>query len=528
MKKLAFAFAAFAALVSCQKETTHTGETVELSFRVSREVPGANTKAALDGTNVVFEAGDALSVFDGTSNNKFQTVEGGTDALFTGTAADEASYLVVSPYSDSYEKTSASVFKYVIPDVQTAVPGGVDPKALISAGIGIPGGTVTLYNAVSLVQVVVPAGLSVKAIQVAGGKGQTIAIAGEFSFNADNKAIAIPDVSKTVTVITLVPAEGDDYIAPGTYYIAVRPKTTYDAGFSMAYVNASNQLCKRTTATALDIVRGHIVPLGTLDEVNYVPVTGKATLRYAGDAPQFTGRAKVLAGGSGSVSETDNVIRKIVFKAHTMYSQAYKTDANLISNGPNSDVQIHAYLSGDVLYVCTEAPIITLYSTSNNLFRDFAALEEVEFNDVDTQASTSFEWMFRNDTKLKRVDFGNADFSKVNNYSFMFALCGNLEYVNLGSTGTSPSSNMTKMFTQTVKMKHLYLGSNFALGATTTEMFNSTGMTTSAEAGDDVTKKCQLYCSQDMYDSVKDDWDDDLSVYYRTYFNKHRFVFHAL
>ena len=167
MKKLAFAFAAFAALVSCQKETTHTGETVELSFRVSREVPGANTKAALDGTNVVFEAGDALSVFDGTSNNKFQTVEGGTDALFTGTAADEASYLVVSPYSDSYEKTSASVFKYVIPDVQTAVPGGVDPKALISAGIGIPGGTVTLYNAVSLVQVVVPAGLSVKAIQVA-------------------------------------------------------------------------------------------------------------------------------------------------------------------------------------------------------------------------------------------------------------------------------------------------------------------------------------------------------------------------
>lgn len=72
MKKIAFVLAAVTAFVSCQKENIHTGETVQLSFRANREVPGADTKVALKGTDVVFVAGDALSVFDGSSNNKWE------------------------------------------------------------------------------------------------------------------------------------------------------------------------------------------------------------------------------------------------------------------------------------------------------------------------------------------------------------------------------------------------------------------------------------------------------------------------
>ncbi len=521
MKKIAIVIAALAAVVSCQKaETVYTGETVQLSFRVSREAQASNTKAVLSGTSVVFEDDDKLSVFDGTSNNLFQTTKGGDEALFTGTAADVAAYLVVSPYNDSYVQMSASVLKYTIPEVQTATPGGVDPNALICAGLATPGSPVTLYNAISLVQVEVPAGLEVKNIQIAGGKGQTIAIAGEFSFNADTKAIAIPDVSKTTTVVTLVPKEGDAYIAPGTYYVAVRPKTTYDAGFTMAYVNASNQLCKRTTATALDIQRGHIVPLGTLNTSDYAAVTGTATLRYYGDAPQFTGRIKVLAGGSGTATATDNVIRKVVFKAHSLYSQAYKTDANLVSNGPASTVQIHAYLSGDVIYVCTEAPVITLYNASNNLFRDFAALEEVEANDIDSQASANFEYMFRNDAKLKKVVFGNADFSKVTNFSYMFYVgaSSSLEYVDMGGTATTSATTMQAMFNNDQNLKYLNLGPNFTLAATHTNMFLDTARQTSIDAAGDDAKKCQLYASQAFYDAVRAN---------EATFNPARFLFHA-
>lgn len=521
MKKIAFVIAAVTAFVSCQKENIHTGETVQLSFRANLEVPGPDTKVALKGTDVVFVAGDALSVFDGSSNNKFQTEEGGSNALFQGTAANVASYLVVSPYSDSHKQISPSVVKFTIPDVQTATIDGVDPNALISAGLATPDGNVTLYNTVGLVQVVVPDGLKVKSIQVAGGKGQTIAIAGEFSFNADTKTFAIPDVSKTVSVITLVPAEGDEYIAPGTYYIAVRPKTNYDAGFSMAYVNESNQLCKRTTAKALDIVRSHIVPLGSLDTSNYPAVTGTAVLRTSGDEVQFTGRVKKIAGGTGKANNDDSTIKKIVFKAHTLYSQTYKTDAALLSSGLGT-VEIHGYLVGNVLYVCTEASTFTLQKISGDLFRQFVELEEVIFSDVTTQDETSFSYMFRNDAKLRKVDFGNADFSKVKDFSYMFYVGekNSLEYIDFGETATSAATTMQAMFNNSQNLKHLYLGTNFSLAPTVLNMFLNTGMQTSIDAAGDDKKKCQLYCSQSTYNAIK--------AASNTQFNGARFLLHAL
>lgn len=521
MKKYIFAIAAIAALmVSCTKEN-NPGQDGKLSFRVSREAVG--TKAELSGTNVVFSAGDKVSVFDGTSNNQFTTTTGGSTANFSGNAADVDSYVILSPYDENASLTSASVVRITIPVVQTATPGGVDPKALISAGFATGTGSVQLKNAIGLVKVVVPDGLEVKDIQIAGGKGQNIAICGTFDFNVDNMSLTVV-TGQTSTVVTLVPQDGDTYIAPGTYYVAVRPKTTYDNGFTMAYVNATNQLCKRTTATALDIVRSHIVPLGTLDTVNYPAVVGRATLRYAGDAPQFTGLIKQLAGGDGVANTTDTKIKKIVFRAHSLYSQAYKGGGNVISNTPNTDVLIHAWIDGTTAYVYTEAPIITLYSTSNNLFRDFGALEEVTFNDVNAMANTTFEYMFRNCNSLKKVDFGDADFSNVLYYTNMFFNLPALEYIDFGQTSVNASANTTLMMYNVRNLKTLKLGPNFTLPATVNRMFDATAIQTSIDAGEDVSKKCQLYCSQAFYDSVKDDYDDATAAYSNTYFNKHRFV----
>lgn len=532
MKKLFIAIAclAAAATVSCKKEfnpdSVPAGNALTLS--VSREVPGAATKAALDGNNVVFQAGDAVGVMSGSENAEFTTATGGATASFSGTASDDAEqYVVLSPYDENATLQSASVVRITIPEVQTATPGGVDPKALISAGIALKGASsVKLFNAVGLVEVIVPDGLEVKNIQVAGGKGQTIAICGQFDFNANEESLALGVVSgKTSTVVTLVPAEGDEFIAPGTYYVAVRPKTTYDAGFTMAYVNGSNQLCKRATATALDIVRSHIVPLGTLNTSNYPAITGRATLRYADAEPQFTGRIKKLAGGSGGFTDTDNVVKKIVFKAHSLYSQAYKGNDNVIQNGPNSDVQIHAWVDGDTAYVCTEAPVITLYSTSGNLFRDFAALEEVSFNDVNTMANASFEYMFRNCTNLKSVDFGNADFSNVTSYGWMFANAQKLERVSFGETATTSATTMQSMFSQVFNLRYLYLGKNFTLPANISNIFNGTAsVTTTIQDEEGHGLQCKLHASQALWDALNTDLNGD-GVNTATGFNKNRFYF---
>ena len=517
MKKISIVIAALAAVVSCQKaETVYTGETVQLSFRVSREAQASNTKAVLSGTSVVFEDNDKLSVFDGTSNNLFQTTNGGNEALFTGSAADVENYLIASPYNEDYVQQSASVLRFSIPEYQTATPGSADPKALVSVGKATKGNSVTLYNAVALVEIVVPGGLDVKQIQVAGAKGATVGICGEFTFNANEKTLSPVSMKN---VIYLNPKEGDDLIAPGTYYVAVRPKPDYDNGFAVAYVNGSGQLCKRATSTTLIIERGHIKPLGELNTTDYPATTGLAVLRTGGDEVQFTGRIKKLAGGSGTANETDSKVRKIVFKSRTMYPQAYKTSANLVSSGAGT-VEIHAWVDGDVVYVCTEGSKFTLQVASGNLFRDFAALEEVEFDNVDTQNNASFEYMFRNDAKLKKVTFANADFSKVANFSYMFYVGGSssLEYVDMGGTATTAATTMQAMFNNDQKLKYLNLGPNFTLAATHTNMFLDTARQTSIDAAGDDAKKCQLYASQAFYDDVRAN---------EATFNPARFLFHA-
>lgn len=520
--KFAIACLCFAAMVSCQKENM-VQTAGRLSFKVTTEVPGSESKAALSGTSVVFNAGDAISVFDGVSNNKFTTADGGATALFSGSAAEAERYVLVSPYNESVT-VKGSVITYEIPDVQTATPDGVDPKALISGALLYKGNEVELFNAVGLVKVEVPAGLQVRNIQVAGGYGQNTAVAGTFEFNPDTKNIGIPDVNNTTTVITLVPQDGEEFIAEGTYYVAIRPKTTYDGGFTVAYVNELNQLCKRQTRNAADIKRSHILPLGTLNTTDFTAVTGTATLRYAGEAPQFTGGIKKMAGGSGSPTEVDNSIKKIVFKAHTLYSQAYKIGANVMSNGPASTIEIHAYIKGDVVYVCTEAPYITLHATSGNLFRDFAALETVEFNDVNAQPGTSFTYMFRNDQNLLSVDFGNADFSNVTDMSYMF-VTNKLERVSFGKTSTAKVTTMQSMFSQSLNLRYLYLGPNFTLAPNVTGMFNGTASnTTQQKDAEGHGLQCKLHASQAVWDALCTDLNAD-GVNAVTLFNKNRFFF---
>lgn len=536
MKKyfILFAGLAAAAMVSCTKEigSEIAPSAKTLTISVSREVPGQESKVAIDGTNLVFEADDAISVLSGSENAMFTTAAGGANASFSGSASDADQYLVLSPYDANATLASPSVVNYTIPSVQVATPGGVDPKALVSAGIFRPGDTsVMLYNAFGLLKLEVPAGVTVKQVQIGGGRGATIGICGDYRFNANTQVVEPVAMS---SIITLVPAEGEDVIAPGTYYVAVRPKPDFE-GLVVAYLNGENVLCKRSTQQGAPMVyinRSHVLPLGEIDS-NYIPVTGRATLRYAEATPQFTGLLKQLAGGTGAFADKDYTIKKIVVRAHTLYSQVYKGSvkvngqdvANVISNGPNSDIQIHAWIEGDTAYICTEAPVISFYNNSSNLFRDFDALEEVSFNDVNTMPSTSFEYMFRNCTNLKSVDFGNADFSQVTSYGWMFANAQNLERVNFGETATTSAGTMQSMFSQAFRLKYLYLGKNFTLASTVNNIFNGTASVTTTELDEEGHgMQCKLFASQDLWDALNVDLNAD-GVNVTTGFNKNRFYF---
>ena len=503
--KSLFALACAASMFSCMKEDMlETTPRVSLTFNVTNEESAS--KAVLNANAVEFQAGEQIGVWDGSDMNRFVTEAGGAHASFSGTAASAASYILVSPYSENYS-VNGSVVTYSIPEIQVATPGSADPNALVSMAKVIgTSGEVNLYNCVGLIKVVVPDGLVVKEIQVGGGKGTTVGICGTFTFNTnENTVMSYVDMR---TSITLVPQPGQNVIAPGTYYIAVRPNT-YGAGLALAYVNADNQLCKRTTEKSVEIARNHILPVGTLNTTNFTPNTGTAVLRTSGDEIQFTGRVKKIAGGSGTATEENTTIEHAVIKAHSLFDGNFNTGNNTVSSN-KGNTNIFAYIKGNTLYVCTEASKIQLQAASNTLFRDFTQLKTVTFNNVDTEASTTLEKMFTGCTNLESVDFGDCDFSKVANMQFMFENCPNLKVARFGNTNTTSLQYCKAVFMGCTWMTELNLGPNFTIShisdkSQCNNMFYQTAMDSNSAAGADVSKKCRLYMSQAEYDEARYD-----------------------
>ena len=498
--------AAFAATIfSCMKEEMNETTKVSLTFNVTNEASAS--KATLNENAVEFQAGDKIGVWDGTDMNCFETVAGGANASFSGSAASAATYILISPYNDNYS-VSGSVVTYTIPEIQVATPGSVDPNALVSmAKVAGTSGEVSLYNCVGLVKVTVPGGLTVKEIHVGGGKGSTVGICGSFKFNTNDQSVQYVDAGSMRTSITLVPQAGENVIAPGTYYIAVRPNTY--SGLAVAYVNAENQLCKRTTANSVSVARNHILPVGTLNTANFTANTGTAVLRTSGDEIQFTGRVKLIAGGTGTATEDNATIEHAVIKAHTLFDGNFNTSANTVSSGLGN-TSIFAYIKGNTLYVCTEAPKIQLQTASNYLFRNFKNLKTVTFNNVDSQSSATLERMFSGCTNLESVDFGDCDFSKVANMQFMFESCPNLKVARFGNTATTSLQYCKAVFMGCTWMTELNLGPNFTIShiADKTQcnnMFYDTAKDSNAAAGADVSKKCHLYMSQAEYDAARAD-----------------------
>ncbi|MBO4671639.1 MAG: hypothetical protein J5640_07365 [Bacteroidales bacterium] len=143
MKKyFAFAAIAFAALVSCQKETAPADEMpvapvrdgyVEITLSAQCD---AQTKAILDGNTVVWAVGDEVAVYagDATTPEKFTVSAVDFDAVkLTGSVpAGASTFIAVYPFSQAGSR-EGNVVDVTIPDWQVIPAGGnVCPEALSS------------------------------------------------------------------------------------------------------------------------------------------------------------------------------------------------------------------------------------------------------------------------------------------------------------------------------------------------------------------------------------------------------------
>ena len=540
MKKLNIIFLTAIAslcLFSCAKEND-APVLSKISFRVTAEKPvePSVSHASLneaDGS-VSFTAGEQISIFDGVGNQPFSAASSGTTVTFDGSAASAATYNVLSPYQDD-ATISGNVITATVPKVQTAVLGGVDPKALIAVGRTTDTGDIHLKNVVGLMKVTVNTANSVREIQVAGGASCNAAIAGQINITTPADAASVPTYTLAdttpegkVTCVTLVPPAGENFLEVGTYYIAVLNKT-YE-GLTVAYVTSEKHLRARKGAGNAVVGRSEILPLGELGNgygagYSNISTTGNAILQ-AGD--QINLRMKQMATPSiTAVSQDENTITKIEIKVNTLDGAA--AAVTLHTGGAADRYPIYAILRGTVLTLYTRGNNIKLAGSMGGsvVFRNFAALESINAEVLAAGNATHITRLFANCPKLEEVNLSGISTTNITAMNRVFENCSNLRRVNLSGwnpsnvTGSTADTGFYLMFAGCQNLEELNLGASFLppSGVMINGMFQNTALQTSIDFGNGLRDKCKLFCSQACYDFLKD---TDNSA---TQFNAARFDF---
>ena len=260
------------AMASCSSSDDEVAEIKEesklvpMTFTATQE-SNSETRSALNNSNGVdWQAGDEISVFDGTGagcNHQFSLTGDASLGKFSGIASSEAtSFTAVYPYTEGATLgEDGSVSGITLPAVQTAYKDSFDPKAALMMAYSTDKSKLYFKNAVSLVKVTTD--FDCKSIVLTAK--ENIAGTGKLTYNSGAPSISF--TSNQSKTITLKPASEDGVIAAGTYYIAICPQTL--SGFSISFINsADTKAYTRTSTKNNQFNRSGIRNLGTFNELD--------------------------------------------------------------------------------------------------------------------------------------------------------------------------------------------------------------------------------------------------------------------
>ena len=257
------------AMASCSSSDDEVAEIKEesklvpMTFTATQE-SNAETRSALNGSSVDWQAGDEISVFDGTGagcNHQFSLTGDASLGKFSGIASSEAtSFTAVYPYTEGAQlESDGSVSGITLPAEQTAYKDSFDPKAALMMAYTEDKSQLNFKNVVSLVKVTTD--FDCKSIVLTAK--ENIAGTGKLTYNSDAPSITF--TSNESQTVTLKPASEDGVIAAGTYYIAVCPHTS--SGFSIRFINSDDSKAyTRTSIQSNTFNRSKIKNLGTFSE----------------------------------------------------------------------------------------------------------------------------------------------------------------------------------------------------------------------------------------------------------------------
>lgn len=301
MKKTIICAAAVIALAGCAKEMEMSPEQELTKMSFTGLVDGnVGTKTALTSDyNVIWTAGDQISVFADGSNNQFtasniRASEGGLEgavATFEGMANVADVYYGIYPYNED-ATMSGTVITTTLPTDQTAVAGSFAVGSNISVAKAAEEDVLQFRNAGAIVGLTVKGeGISAVRLQSADG---TAAMSGAVTVDVSGDTPVMAMASGAVNHVRLVAEQPSDdnpdatgTLASGsTYYFVVAPGEY--SGLQLVFENAGlDATYTTTTSETVTVERNGNKNLGefTVEESDWIVNT------YADY--EFNGKAEV-------------------------------------------------------------------------------------------------------------------------------------------------------------------------------------------------------------------------------------------
>ena len=283
---------------------------------------GQTRTSLTGGTTVTWNEGDLISMYDGTSNIKYEVSKGGATCTFhttgDGVSGSANRYTAFYPYDMNVTFSDNTISHVTLPANQEAVENGFDPTCnLMTASAKTISSPITFKHVCSYLKFV--PGFDCERVVFTFGDNDAVAGTFDISVGDDGTPSSISNLSDKSNSITLV----GDITKGKTYYIAVLPGT-YSNGFKVTLeqkvtkdcvdterkvVNTS--VCHRETTKALTSTRARIKSLGTLDKTNTTQDADFSMeyvdLGYGDDWNATTSGTKVLWAkcNLGATNETD-------------------------------------------------------------------------------------------------------------------------------------------------------------------------------------------------------------------------------
>lgn len=225
MKKI-LSYIAFGAatIVSASCSVNQMTPQVSSDARVQMEFTAGtvDTKTSINDLKVLWSAGDAISVFDGTNNNRFNLTggEGTKSATFSGLAETVSEYVALYPYSAN-ASFAGNTITATLPAEQYSTVGGSFDTMLNPAVAKSSDNTLTFRNIAGLIRINVtnvPEGLGIREIQAKAATSLT----GEYTVNTSGDDFEAVASGSEVNGVRLVAKDGGE-LAEGAYNLVVLP-----------------------------------------------------------------------------------------------------------------------------------------------------------------------------------------------------------------------------------------------------------------------------------------------------------------